>query len=99
MIQKKQFFDLLALAHTLREKNPWHQKQRIETLSKHVLEEATEVHTAIQEKDWEEVQEEIGDLMWVLAIVAEVAQEKGLFSMQDSIDTIYKKIIRRNPHI
>ncbi len=97
--KKHDFSDLLLLAKTMRTKNKWHQNQTIERFSKYLIEEAREIHSAAQKKDWEEVQEEIEDMLWDLAFLTCIAEEKQLFSIHDSIHTAVEKIRRRNPHI
>lgn len=96
---RKQFPDLLKLARTLRKKNPWHQKQTLESWSRYLVQEALEIEEAIKQKDWEELHEELGDLLWDVAFLLQLAEEQKLFKMQDSTTTAHKKIRRRNPHI
>lgn len=99
IMRKKGFSDLLSLAKTMRQKNKWHKDQTIARFSKYLIEEAREIHLAAQKKDWDELHEEIGDLIWDLAFLSHIAEEKQLFSIHDSIHAAHQKIVRRNPHI
>jgi NTP pyrophosphatase (non-canonical NTP hydrolase) len=93
------FADLLQLSKTMQRKNHWHQEQTIQSWTKHVVEEAAEIQKAVRKKDWEELEEETGDLFWVLLCLARVAEKKRLFSIHDSIHSVHKKIVRRHPHV
>ena len=99
MNNKKQFSDLLKLAKTMRKKSFWHREQTIEKWTRYILEEAKEIKEAARKIDWQELHEEIGDLMWVLVFLSQLAEEQRLFSIHDSIDSAHKKIVRRHPHV
>ncbi|MDY6295051.1 MAG: nucleoside triphosphate pyrophosphohydrolase, partial [Schwartzia succinivorans] len=78
---------------------PWDREQTPESLRKHILEEAYEVIEAIDKGDKELLCEELGDLLLQIVFQARIAEETGHFSMQDVIDGIADKMIRRHPHI
>lgn len=78
---------------------PWDREQTPESLRKHILEEAYEVIEAIDTGDKELLCEELGDLLLQIVFQARIAEETGSFSMQDVIDGISEKMIRRHPHI
>lgn len=78
---------------------PWDRVQTPESLRKHVLEEAYEVVEAIDLKDAHLLAEELGDLLLQIVFQARIAEEAGIFSMQDVIDGITEKLVRRHPHI
>lgn len=99
MTHKKRFDDLLKLAKTMRKKSFWHREQTIQKWSRHVKEEAGEIGRAVRKKDWDNLREEIGDMMWDLAFLAEMANEQRLFSIHDSIQSAHNKVVRRNPHV
>ncbi len=78
---------------------PWDQKQTFETIKKYLLEEAYEVMDAIDREDWKGLEEELGDLMLQPVFFAEMAAERGLFTVADSLDAINQKLVRRHPHV
>lgn len=78
---------------------PWDREQTFETLRPFVLEEAYEVADAIDRKDWVDLKEELGDLLFLIVFVARIAEEKGLFNLEGVIKGVAEKIIRRHPHV
>jgi len=78
---------------------PWDRKQTFDTIKSYLLEEAYEVMDAIDRRDWAGLEEELGDLLLQPVFFAEMAREQGLFSIDDSIDAINEKLIRRHPHV
>ena len=78
---------------------PWDRVQTPESLRKHILEEAYEVVEAIDMKDARLLAEELGDLLLQIVFQARIAEEAGQFSMQDVVDGITDKLVRRHPHI
>ena len=97
-------FDMTPLTdimRTLREPGgcPWDREQDARSLRQHILEEAYEVVEAIDLDDKTLLCEELGDLLLQVVFQARIAEEAGEFSMQDVIDGITDKLIRRHPHI
>ena len=95
---------LLNLCNTvsrLRSRNgcPWDQKQTIRSLKKYFEEETNELIEAMSEDDPEHLCEEIGDVLFHLVLMAEISSEAGRFSMEDAINGINDKMIRRHPHV
>ena len=78
---------------------PWDRKQTAETMRKSLLEEAGEAVEAIDKKDDENLKEELGDVMLVVAMIARIKEEEGAFSMSDVLSEVNAKLIRRHPHI
>ncbi len=78
---------------------PWDREQDHTSLKRFLIEEAYEVIEAIESKDFEHLKEELGDLLLQVIFHARVAQEAGLFDIQDVIDGIHKKLIHRHPHV
>ena len=86
----------------LREPNkgcPWDIKQTHETLLPYLIEEAYEVIDAINSKDSNNIKEELGDLLLQILLHTSIQEEKGRFKLQDVIDTLCEKLIRRHPHV
>ncbi|PKM81428.1 MAG: nucleoside triphosphate pyrophosphohydrolase [Firmicutes bacterium HGW-Firmicutes-14] len=78
---------------------PWDREQTHLTLKKYLLEEAYEVLDAIDEGNMYKLCEELGDLLLQITFHAEIARESGFFDMNDVIEVISKKLIRRHPHV
>lgn len=92
---------LLSTIRTLRGKGgcPWDIKQTPDSLKKYLSEEVDELIQAIDNKDPENISEEIGDIFYVLIMIAEIYADNEQFSLQDCFATINAKLIRRHPHV
>ncbi len=95
----KAFDRLLNIMDDLREKCPWDKKQTMETLRYLTIEETYELSDAILEGDLNEVKSELGDLMLHLVFYAKIGAEKKAFKMEEVLNGICEKLIRRHPHI
>lgn len=78
---------------------PWDREQNFDTIKPYLLEETYEVLDAIDERDWDGLTEELGDLVLQAVFFAQMASEEGRFTIGDSLDAISEKLIRRHPHI
>ena len=78
---------------------PWDNEQTHSTLRRYIVEEVYEVLEAIDEKDPAHLCEELGDLLLQIVFHARMAEESGDFSVQDVVDTVTEKLIRRHPHV
>ncbi len=78
---------------------PWDRDQSFDTIKPYLLEESYEVMDAIDRRDWQGLREELGDLMLQAVFFAQMASEQGSFRIEDSIDAINEKLIRRHPHV
>jgi MazG family protein len=78
---------------------PWDREQNFDTIKPYLLEETYEVLDAIDQRDWPGLAEELGDLMLQAVFFAQMASEEGKFSIDDSLDAISEKLIRRHPHV
>jgi MazG family protein len=93
------FTRLVQIMDELRERCPWDKKQTIQTLRQQTLEETYELTDAITDNDWMGIKEELGDLMLHLVFYAKIGKEQGKFTLEEVLDGICKKLIRRHPHI
>ena len=93
------FIRLVSIMDELREKCPWDKKQTIETLRPLTIEETYELTDAITDGDWKGIKEELGDLLLHLVFYARIGKEQGKFTLQEVIEGISEKLIRRHPHI
>ena len=78
---------------------PWDNEQTHATLRRYIIEEVYEVLEAVDEQDSAHLCEELGDLLLQIVFHARIAEEKGDFSMQDVVNTVTEKLIRRHPHV
>jgi MazG family protein len=78
---------------------PWDREQTFDTIKPYLLEETYEVLDAIDARDWEGLKEELGDLMLEAVFFAQMAAEAGHFSIEDSLDAVNEKLVRRHPHV
>lgn len=83
----------------LREKCPWDRKQTIASLRPMTIEETYELADAITSNDWQNIKEELGDLLLHILFYAKIGAEQNQFTLQDVIDGICQKLIVRHPHI
>ena len=96
------FEKLVEIVATLRTPGtgcPWDLKQTRETLVPNIIEELYEVIEAIENKDDNSLKEELGDLLLHIVFQAQISKEQGLWSIDDVIDEIINKLIRRHPHV
>jgi nucleoside triphosphate diphosphatase len=94
--------DLKYLMQRLRDPEfgcPWDLKQNFESIVAHTLEEAYEVADAIERGDRNDMQDELGDLLFQVVFYAQLAQEEGSFDFNDITDGITRKLLRRHPHV
>lgn len=95
------FKKLVEIMESLRSENgcPWDRIQTHDSLKRYLLEEAYELIEAIEKKDYKAIREELGDLLLQIVFHAQIAKESGHFSIDDVIETISNKMIRRHPHV
>jgi nucleoside triphosphate diphosphatase len=78
---------------------PWDREQSLPNIRAYLLEEAHELAGAIDAGDWEELAEELGDLLFQAAFIGRLAEETGAFSLSQVIDGVYRKMVERHPHV
>lgn len=78
---------------------PWDLEQDFSTIRHYTIEEAYEVSDAIERQDFDDLREELGDLLLQPIYHAQMASEKGLFELGDVVQAITEKLIRRHPHV
>lgn len=78
---------------------PWDREQTFDTIKKYTLEETYEVLEAIDKRDWQELPGELGDLLLQVLFYSEMAQEIGVFNIEDVLDGLSNKLIGRHPHV
>jgi len=78
---------------------PWDREQTFDSIKPYTLEEAYEVLEAIDNRDWQELAGELGDLLLQVLFYAQMAQEQGWFSIDDVLDRLSSKLVNRHPHV
>jgi tetrapyrrole methylase family protein/MazG family protein len=78
---------------------PWDQKQTHESLKKYLIEEVYELIDAIDEEDIDGIIEELGDVLLQVMLHAQIGEDEGYFSIDEVIEGINEKMIRRHPHV
>ena len=99
--KKRGFDDLRKIVTILRGDDgcPWDKEQDENTIKNFLLEETYEIIQAIENDDFENLKEELGDLLFEILFLAQIASEKGHFDIYDSIECAYEKFVRRHPHV
>ncbi len=97
----EKFLKLVDILEKLRGEHgcPWDKKQTHTSLMKYLFEEANEYNEAVQKKDYDNMKEELGDVLLQIIFHAQIAKENKKFDIYDVLDTINEKMIRRHPHV
>src|SRR5512133_987599 len=97
----KRFEQLVSIMSRLRAPDgcPWDREQTFDTIKPYTLEETYEVLDAIDRRDWPGLAEELGDFLLQAVFYAQMAAEQNLFRIEDALDAINRKLIRRHPHV
>tara|TARA_B100000131_G_C18099847_1_gene605558 strand:- start:861 stop:1610 length:750 start_codon:yes stop_codon:yes gene_type:complete len=93
------FKRLVEIMDKLRVECPWDRKQTFESLRNLTIEEAYELADAIISKNWDDVKNELGDILLHIIFYAKIGSEKKLFDINDVIYHISEKIVDRHPHV
>lgn len=98
---KYSFEDLVKIMATLRSENgcPWDRKQTHQSLLPYLVEETHEFIDAAQAEDMVHMAEELGDVLFQVVFHAQVAKDNGNFCIDDVVQGICEKMIRRHPHV
>ena len=93
--------ELVKIVKTLRAPDgcDWDRKQTFISLVPYLLEETYELIDAIKEKNKDNIKEELGDLLLQILLHTKIEDEKGNFNLQDVINILCEKLIRRHPHV
>lgn len=101
MMEKYTYEQLLNIIAELRSEHgcPWDKAQTHESMIGCLREECEETIEAIQNKNDENLCEELGDVLLQVLLHAQIASEEGRFDMSDVVDGLAQKMIRRHPHV
>jgi MazG family protein len=95
----KKFEELVNIMYKLRKECPWDAEQTHDSIKSATLEESYEVVEAIDDKDYNELKGELGDLLLHIVFHSVIAEDAGNFKIDEVIDGISDKLIRRHPHV
>lgn len=95
------FEDLVGIIAELRSEHgcPWDKAQTFESLKVCLANETQEVFEAVDNQDMENLCEELGDVLLQVVLNSQIASEQGLFTIDDVIDGLCRKMVRRHPHV
>lgn len=95
------FEDLLHITEELRSEHgcPWDKEQTYESLKECLANESQEVFEAVDHRDMENLCEELGDVLFQVVLNSQIAKEEEAFTIEDVIDGLCRKMIRRHPHV
>ncbi len=93
------FTEFVQIVKRLRKECPWDKEQTNDSIKSNTIEEAYEVVEAIDKKDFGELKKELGDLLLHVVFHTQIAEEDNHFTIDDVIDSIQEKLIRRHPHV
>ena len=99
-VQEK-FEELITIVKRLKAPDgcPWDREQTNASLLPYFLEEAYEVIESVDNENWFELKEELGDILLHVIFQAVLAEENGHFNINDSLDNVNEKLVRRHPHV
>jgi tetrapyrrole methylase family protein/MazG family protein len=96
---KELFEEIRKLVSEVQAKCPVASVRTFDKQKKELLDEAIEVRMAVDKEDWENLKEELGDVLWDWLVFCWIAEQKGLFKTSEVLETLKAKIKRRNPHV
>ncbi len=98
-MHREKFDNLVQIMKRLRKECSWDKVQTFDSIKAATLEETYEVIEAIDEKNYDELKNELGDLLLHIVFHSVMGEEKNLFTIEEVIDSIIDKLVRRHPHI
>jgi tetrapyrrole methylase family protein / MazG family protein len=93
------FNDFVEIVRRLRVECPWDREQTNDSIKANTIEEAYEVVEAIDHGNYDELKKELGDLLLHVVFHTAIAEQDKRFTIEDVIDSISEKLIRRHPHV
>src|ERR1039457_1659624 len=78
---------------------PWDRKQNHQNLLKYLEEESEEFRQSVRKKDYPNMEEELGDILLQVLFHAQLAKERGRFTIDDVVKTLVRKLTLRHPHV
>ncbi len=78
---------------------PWDRKQTCASMKEYLQAECDELLAAINNDDHDNICEELGDVIYILIMITAINKDLGMFGLQDVLESINAKLIRRHPHV
>ena len=78
---------------------PWDREQSPDSLTRYLYEETQEAIEAIKKGDHSHIKDELGDIIYVIVLIARIYDEENFFDINDVVKAITEKMIRRHPHV
>lgn len=98
-MDNREFSSLIEIMNRLREECPWDKKQTFDSIKSNTIEECYELIDAIGNRDFDNIKEELGDILLHVVFYSKMADEQNQFNIDDVIEAINEKLIRRHPHV
>lgn len=100
-MSEKKFEDLVGIMARLRGEGgcPWDREQTYDTIKNYLIEETYETVESIENRNYEALCEELGDVLLQVIFLSQIAGEEGRFDIGDVVDAISSKMVRRHPHV
>ena len=95
----EKFENLLSIMYKLRKECPWDKEQTHDSIKSASIEEVYELIEAIDEKNYDEIKGELGDVLLHIVFHSVIGEEENHFTINDVIDSISEKLVRRHPHV
>lgn len=99
MENDKLFKEVVEMARELSQKCPEAKEHTIQFMKKDLVDEAIEARMAVDKQDWEELKEELGDVLWSWIDFCLVAEKEGKFTTEEVLEFLKHKLAQRNPHV
>ncbi len=99
MTNIQQLLDIMSRLRDPENGCPWDQQQNYRSIVPHTLEEAYEVADTIENGNFDELCDELGDLLFQIVFYAQIAKEESRFEFTDVVNAISDKLVRRHPHV
>ncbi len=99
MKKRYNFEDAVKIVEKLRKKCPWDKKQTNESILKYLKEETQEFIKEVKRNDYRGMKEELGDILLQVLFHSQILKEKNILTIEDVIDNLCRKMIRRHPHV
>jgi len=98
-MNENKFSELVKIVKKVRRECPWDKEQTHDSIKANTIEEAFEVAESIDNKDYNELKIELGDVLLHVIFHAQIAEDNNTFNLDDVITEISNKLVRRHPHV
>ena len=96
---ENEFREFIAIVHRVRKECPWDREQTHKSLRHSFIEETYEAVEAIDNEHWQELRNELGDVLLHVALQSAIGEEEREFTLEEVIHHVNEKLVRRHPHV